>query len=81
MSEEYNGWTNWETWMVNLWITNDQGLTETAQEAPEPSDLKEWFEEIAYEGLEGFLLDCVSGVLSDVNWYEIHEGIMEGVEP
>ena len=20
---EYNGWTNYETWLVNLWITND----------------------------------------------------------
>tara|TARA_R100001086_G_scaffold120646_2_gene62112 strand:- start:750 stop:1076 length:327 start_codon:yes stop_codon:yes gene_type:complete len=22
----YNGWTNWETWLVNLWIDNDQNL-------------------------------------------------------
>ena len=20
----YNGWTNWETWVVNLWITNSE---------------------------------------------------------
>ena len=20
---EYNGWTNWETWVVNLWIDNE----------------------------------------------------------
>lgn len=24
MSEGYNGWTNWETWVTNLWI--DEGL-------------------------------------------------------
>lgn len=24
----YNGWTNYETWCVNLWIDNDQGLYE-----------------------------------------------------
>lgn len=22
---KYNGWTNYETWAVNLWIDNDQG--------------------------------------------------------
>src|SRR5216684_1390047 len=22
---EYNGWTNYETWAVNLWMSNDQG--------------------------------------------------------
>jgi hypothetical protein len=26
--DTYNGWTNWETWLVNLWIDNDQGLYE-----------------------------------------------------
>jgi hypothetical protein len=23
---EYNGWTNYETWAVNLWIANDEPL-------------------------------------------------------
>ena len=23
--KRYNGWTNYETWAVNLWIDNDQG--------------------------------------------------------
>ena len=27
MTEEkkYNGWSNYETWNINLWLTNDQG--------------------------------------------------------
>ncbi len=28
----YNGWTNYETWLVKLWMDNDQGSSEHWQE-------------------------------------------------
>jgi hypothetical protein len=41
-SKGYNGWTNYETWAVALWIDNDQWSSERAREmarghAEEPS--------------------------------------------
>jgi hypothetical protein len=26
MNEGYNGWTNYETWCVSLWMDNDEGM-------------------------------------------------------
>ncbi len=30
----YNGWKNYETWNVALWIGNDEGLYNLAKESP-----------------------------------------------
>jgi hypothetical protein len=32
MCEQYEGWTNRETWACALWINNDQGLYEQVRE-------------------------------------------------
>ena len=30
--EKYNGWTNWETWNTNLWMTNEEGWYHEARD-------------------------------------------------
>jgi hypothetical protein len=29
----YNGWKNWQTWNVNLWLSNDEGMYMTCRAA------------------------------------------------
>ena len=79
--ETYKGWTNYETWLVALWIENENGvqleamnLAGSADDAYELSrNLKEWIEDI--DSLEKFGLyrDLIDAALPDVNWLEIAE--------
>lgn len=32
ISTKYNGWTNYPTWAVNLWMANDEGLYDLVRE-------------------------------------------------
>ena len=41
MAKGYNGWKNWETWNVALWINNDEGLYNLAKECNDYGQLRE----------------------------------------
>ncbi len=46
MSERYNGWANWETWNVALWIGNDEGLYSIARESKDYATFRETMREL-----------------------------------
>lgn len=87
---DYNGWTNYETWLVKLWMDNDEGsqsfFNELAEDTvredkddPSVSDLadriKDYHEE-ALPQLEGFAADLMNAAMSEVNWHEIAESLI-----
>jgi hypothetical protein len=96
--KEYNGWWNYETWLVNLWMDNEEGSyrywgevageTYEEAEAEKPFSkeerakldlserLKEEHEEAAPE-LQGVFSDLLNAAMSEVNWYEIAEHMID----
>lgn len=90
-TEPYNGWTNYETWCVNLWIYNDEISSdywrEQARAAKDTNALshvlKDSFEADASTALHsqwGVFADLLNAALSEVNWYEIAEHLMEDID-
>ena len=58
----YNGWTNYETWNVALWIQNDEGLYHLAQEAGSYEDFLDCLEELFPEELFPYKHSTPDGV-------------------
>jgi|SRR6185436_6966929 len=97
--KEYNGWYNYESWLVSLWIDNEESSqaywAEQAQEAWDrtgkddddrkldascflAASLKDHFEE-SNPCTEGFWADLMGAALSEVNWHEIAENMLEEI--
>ncbi|MBY9021074.1 MAG: hypothetical protein KGD67_08445 [Candidatus Lokiarchaeota archaeon] len=67
MSEKYNGWHNRETWLVNLWLTNDQNIynliTETFKHLKHSYEQRDFIDDLLF-GMNpiaenGLMLDFV----------------------
>lgn len=81
MSEStgYNGWSNYETWLVALWLNNDEvsyNYLEALKAEPESVYRKaEQLEELVRELYElepvGIVADLVNSAFGRVNWVEV----------
>ena len=77
--KEYNGWTNYETWNVNLWLGDDDTFRELAviEDLYDATvSLKEYTEELAEMIAPdifkaSFVSDMFGAALSQVDWYDI----------
>jgi hypothetical protein len=93
MTDTYNGWTNYETWVANLWLDqedtywNEQALQILSEEKNDKEDaaytlmyvLKGHYEEFM-PVIEGMYADLLGAGLSRINWYEIAKHIVDGLD-
>jgi len=93
MMSEYNGWSNYETWLINLYF--DQYFVDYVSETygTDPSlysqsyeignDLQEVVSDMAYEVLQGdgtyWIQDLVNKAFRDVNWRELADSTLDSI--
>ena len=91
MSNEYNGWTNYETWRVNLEIFDGFDMDDLPSTIDNPYDLAEYLKEMADEIVfsecryderrpTNLMEDYARAFLSDVDWYQIATSKIEESE-
>ena len=81
----YQGWTNYETWCVNLWLSNDQASYTTTKEIVADGTeweaaerLKEWIAADEFPLKEPTMYsDMLTAAFSEVNWVEIVRAFRE----
>lgn len=76
---EYNGWANYETWNVDLWISNDEGSYKSArrQQPFDASSAEEFVKELYPEGTPDFEDMGKAKCYDEVNWEEVAESFNE----
>ena len=85
---EYNGWCNYETWAVNLWLSNDAASYEYWAEQADGADVYSLSRQLRAEHEDavpveinavGWAADLLGAAMSAGNWEEIARHIIEDV--
>ncbi|KEQ11277.1 hypothetical protein GZ77_26375 [Endozoicomonas montiporae] len=80
MSEGYNGYSNYQTWNVVLWIFNEESLYRYWMERKIygnlPDELQLWAEENT-PVVTGLYADLLGYALGMVDWHEVATAIRE----
>jgi len=89
---KYNGWTNYETWLCNLWFENYDftdilGIFEDYEERDDIlrvitnyiKDDVEYRVEESRESASGFVNDLINAALGEIDYYDIAEHYVDDV--
>lgn len=82
---EFNGWTNYETWRVNLEYFDGRDLRDNYRNAPDASDLRDELREEFLDYLETdcnnkLTLDYARCFAEEVNFLKIAEHLIDAAE-
>lgn len=84
MSDEtYNGWKNVETWVVSLWLSNDEPMYNEVRESVNGMsvyDAMDTIEEMVRDWTpitNGMFADIINHSLNQVDWLAIAEGFKD----
>lgn len=73
----YNGWSNYETWRVNLELIDGLRPGDFTENTGELKDaIKEYCFSYLEDNASGLALDLAMAFLSNVNWDEIVHNLM-----
>lgn len=91
-TKDYGGWTNYETWLFNLWLDNEEYTNKLVRDLARTSkdiytfsrELEDMADQMATEALgeqnNGFIVDLVNAGLKEINYNEIAKYLIEEVE-
>ena len=90
MNNEYNGWTNYATWRVQLEIVDDLVEAECADDIERARAftndewrdmIEEWVDEMVFlshrEHDDNLMMNYADAFLSDVNYYELADAAID----
>ena len=88
IKQEYNGWTNYETWNYKLWLDNNQATYDAvrtlAKKHNDAFDLSIELSKVAHDNaplLEAsFYSDVLNASIREVNFFEIAESYLEEIK-
>lgn len=92
MMAEYNGWSNYETWLCNLWfdqtfyglITEEYGdEVSYDQEYDVAQSIQYYMDDLVLEEVNsqaGFALDLVNAGLRQINYREIANSVIDSIQ-
>jgi hypothetical protein len=92
MMAEYNGWSNYETWLANLWydqvfydlISEEYGMDVTYdQEYDVAQSIQYYMDDLVLEEVNsqaGFALDLVNAGLREINYREIANSVIDSIQ-